>query len=304
MEFAVFIPSTPGREELLERLLSSLKKASDPSELRSIYIVENGSLKPTLERYVLDAQKQLPKLRYLHNIPGNKSIALNFAIEKAISQTPGLSHLLFFDDDIKVSSTIFFVYRDAFLQDPGKTYWGGPFDVEYEKEAPPDWLREFLPKSVLGWAGSDSTNKTHFFGCNFAAPLNAWKILDGFNPDRGPGTQARGQETDFMFRLIQDGFQSIFLAKANVCHWVTKQQVTEDWALKRIESSSYGSGLQNRTTSSYQRRLRILVCDIKMMILSIYSKIGLDKRKINLKLKRLDSFKRGIRAKTLTKSST
>ncbi len=231
--FAVLI-ATSRRAELLQRTLQSLAKCEVPPTLTEVVVVENGESRvaePIL-REALDGFAAPP--RYLYSEPGNKSVALNKALE-----TITADWVVFFDDDIRLEPDVLTYYAEAInaLREPA--FFGGRTGVDYEAP-PPDWLKKYLPASSRGLdLGQTGTrfSEPKFLGFNWAARTAALRLSGGFNPDFGPGGRlARGQETDMMTRLLEGGDAAVFLREPLVHHYVPAASSSMEFALARMKS--------------------------------------------------------------------
>jgi hypothetical protein len=61
---------------------------------------------------------------------------------------------------------------------------------------------------------------------------------------RGPGTPARGQETDMQSRLLARGVTGYYLPGAVVWHFVPRERCSPAWALSRAEQSGVRDGME------------------------------------------------------------
>ena len=223
----VLIP-THGRPTLLKRTLESLQACTLPDSFYELVVIENGS-HAGAEQVVAELPEAL-KARYMHRKRGNKSYALNEALETI---EDGL--VIFFDDDVRVGPNVLQTYAENARGVRKGVFFGGPADVDYE-HPPPLWLKEYLPPSVTGWGlgGKQEQNEfKHFLGFNWAAFVEDLRSLDGFSENFGPGTPQTGQETDMQQRLLGAGVEQQFVPGAIVWHYVPKERCTPRWALHR-----------------------------------------------------------------------
>lgn len=233
----VLIP-THGRPTLLKRTLDSYVECQLPDSYRQVIVVENGS-----QSGAQSLVEQMPSqfnAKYLYYPEGNKSAALNFALKQVDDD-----HVVFFDDDVRISSETLCAYEQAFEAFPDQTYFGGPFGVDYETE-PPEWLQ--LPPSARGWSLSESqpvASTEVFYGCNWAARAEDLRNAGGFDPNVGPGgySGGRGQEEDMQLRLGERGMTGIYVPGAFVWHWVPESRSSTRWSLERIYQNAVTSGM-------------------------------------------------------------
>jgi GT2 family glycosyltransferase len=218
------------------RTLESLAECRKPPGYRETIVVENGP-KHGVAELVAKAPKKL-FVRYLYEERGNKSLALN----RVLSQLDDC--LIFFaDDDVRFHPGVLCAYADAAREHPTNTYFGGPTCVDYE-EAPPAWLKRYLPHSARGMCLGDHRQKITspvFLGFNWAAFARDLKAAEGFDYRKGPGspTGSVGQETDMQRRLLGRDMHGLYLPEAVVWHYVPKSRCSPEWTLER----AYRNGL-------------------------------------------------------------
>ena len=105
--------------------------------------MENGS-KNGAEAIVSEFSATL-RARYVHVPAASKSAALNCAIEQLDDEL-----IVFLDDDVRVSPGLLTAYASAARKLGRKSYFGGPFEVDYEQPPLPH-VQRFLPRSARGW---------------------------------------------------------------------------------------------------------------------------------------------------------
>lgn len=176
--------------------------------------------------------------RYLHSERANKSAALNAALAGVSDDTL----CVFFDDDVLVEPGTLAAYAEAGADVQGEAFLGGSALIEYE-EAPPDWIRQFLPLSARGLDVSTDF-PGWFLGFNWAAFAGDVRAVGGFDPEVGPGsaTGARGQETDMQNRLKASGLVPIPVPEAVVTHYVPKSRSSPDWVVQRAGQLGASAG--------------------------------------------------------------
>ncbi|MFZ7127490.1 MAG: glycosyltransferase [Desulfobacterales bacterium] len=238
----VLVP-TSERLSLVERTLSSLKEVRKPSIYRETVLIENGR-RQLCEGLARDFRESL-NLRYLYLPDGNKSNALNTALESIQDA------LVFFtDDDVRFDPSVLGAYADAASGKHGGEFYGGPFGVDYD-EAPPPWLVEFLPSSAVGWSLGDQPRiigkGNAFLGFNWAAFADDLKRLGGFSIHHGPGsrTKAVGQETEMQGRLLDNRTIGRYVPGALVWHYVPPERCSRRFAALRAYRWGIQSGLKS-----------------------------------------------------------
>jgi hypothetical protein len=229
--------ATHGRPDLLERTLNYLAACELPEEYAGIIIVENGGLFGA-KAIVENAPPSL-RARYLYQELGNKSRALNLAMANLTGAA------LFIDDDVRVNPDFLMCYAQVLRTAPRNKFFGGPIEVDYE-EAPPEWLKKYLPYSAVGWRPtSEQLQSQHFYflGANWCAFIDDLKAIGGFAEWAGPGTVQRGQEWQMQNQLMKAGLVPTYLPDPVVWHYVPKENCTPSWALQRTEKVALHSGV-------------------------------------------------------------
>lgn len=226
----VLIP-THGRPTLLKRTLASLEACTLPESYHELVVIENGS-RSGAETVVANLPDRL-NARYMHESWGNKSNALNTALETI---EDGL--VVFFDDDIMVCPQTLKAYAEHAIEMPrsGSAFWGGPFTVKYDV-SPPQWMVPLLPRSARGWCLPDpgACFDELFLGFNWAAFKQDIHAAGGFDINYGPGadTGAVGSESEMQRLLLKCGLEKIYVADAFVEHYVPTQRLSVYWLVNR-----------------------------------------------------------------------
>lgn len=232
--------ATHNRNELLQRTLDSLSQCNLPDCYVGTLVIENGGKFGT--DTVVESCSDDLHAKYLYLEQGNKSAALNFALE-SIPNQPGVL-VYFTDDDVRFESSLLQKLASAAENVPSGEFYVGPMEADYQ-ECPPDWLATYLPTSVRGWNPHiDDHQATHptriqhgglGLGCNWAAYVRDLHSAGLFDPDYGPGSEsgATGQESDMMTRLLNSRVESIFVPHATVWHNVPANRCDTSWTLRR-----------------------------------------------------------------------
>jgi GT2 family glycosyltransferase len=245
MDLAVHI-ATAQRPDLLARTLSSLGECRLPECYRETVVVENGP-RGGAEGVVRGAPERL-NARYLYCPQPNKSVALNAALPSA-----GDGLVFYTDDDVRLSPDILVAYAGAAGEGGPGHFFGGPMDADYES-TPPDWLYNYLPRSVTGWeweGAGDEIGNHEFLGANWAAFACDLRAVDGFSVELGPGSASggTGEETNLQRRLRERGLSAKYVSAARVWHYVPADRCWQDWAIQRI----FRSGIENAAGSGGHR---------------------------------------------------
>lgn len=231
----VLIP-THGRPTLLKRTLESITQCELPNAYHELVVIENGS-RAGAEEVVSDLPDRL-NARYMHESWGNKSNALNKALETI---EDGL--VVFFDDDVRVEPQVLVAYAKATADYDGGVFLGGAMDVIREVD-PPLWLEPSLPASAVGFTLGEADT---YLGCNWASFSRDIKQLGGFDPRFGPGstTGATGQESDMQKRMLEAGCKPVDVPEAVVTHHVPRERCTLSWAIGRRYQAGIGGYHRN-----------------------------------------------------------
>lgn len=240
VNISVVIP-THGRPKLLSDTLSSIAKCTLPQSYNKLLVVENGS-QAGAEAVV----RQLPQklnAEYLYTEWGNKSNALNIALEKLDEDL-----VIFADDDVKLSPNTLVAYAEVAEGYKSGVFFGGPVLVDREED-PPEWLEHSLPYSARGYDLVNDRMESGYLGFNWAAFTPDIKKLGGFNPDFGPGspTGATGQESDMQERMRKAGMKEVDVLDAVVWHKVPKSRCNEQWVKRRYFKYGKTRGVKAHT---------------------------------------------------------
>jgi len=244
IDIVIMIP-THYRNELLERTLSSLSECNLPENYTETVIIENGGKFGAED--IVNKFKDSLNTRYLFMEEGNKSMALNHALE-------GMEKcfVFFTDDDIRFDNGILNVYASAIEGVTKGMFFGGAMGVDYETE-PEEWRKVFLPHSAKGWGydgNPEAVVDPVLLGCNWAAFSDDLKKSGGFDPAFGPGSKSgsSGQEARMQSKLLDMGVKGKYLPKAIVWHYVPENRCSTEWSLERSYKvgTNYGMRLENK----------------------------------------------------------
>lgn len=118
MNFSIIIP-TKDRCQVLESTLLSLTKQDFPVNQYEIIVVDNNSVDKT-PALLKKLQRTIPNLRYVTESKQGVSFSRNQGSKQATYQ-----HLIFLDDDVKVSNEFLQGYEAAWTKHPDATAMGG-----------------------------------------------------------------------------------------------------------------------------------------------------------------------------------
>lgn len=226
------IVCTYNRCRTLAKTLESLAVSTMPSGLSwEIVVVDNNSTDQT--RHVVDefCRRYPARFRYLFVSSQGKSFALNAGIREARGEV-----LAFTDDDVVVEPT--------WLHSLTRSMNGGPWVGAGGRTLPettftmPAWLRLDVPHALgplavfdLGSEGCDLTESP--YGNNMAFRRDAFYRYGMFKTELGPrpGSEIRGEDTDFGTRILMAGERLRYEPDAVVYHAVPSQRVQKSYFL-------------------------------------------------------------------------
>jgi glycosyltransferase involved in cell wall biosynthesis len=241
------IATAGARPDLLDRTLSSLARCEQPDDF-AVIVIENGRRGQT--QTIVAKYAHIIHTSYRYCQAPNKSLALNDALTVIAG---GL--VVFFDDDIALSSGVLMAYAKAASEHGPGHLFGGPFDCDYERPPPPA-LRAVLPRAATGWWPADprAARAQYFLGCNWAAFKGDIDACGGFDDELGPGlhTLAVGEETDLQKRLRRNGAQPVYLAGASVRHYVPASRCNWAWAARCAYAGGTSKMLMDAKITDYR----------------------------------------------------
>jgi hypothetical protein len=232
--------ATAGRPALLARTLQSLSLCERPASLSEVVVVENGQ-QCDVESICRQDFNGL-RIQYRWSAMRGKNASLNLAMQSI----PDDGLVLFADDDLRFTDRYLAAYAEAASLHPNGHFFGGPFEAEYES-SPPQWLRNYLPLSALGWESKakcfDERN-TWFLGFNWAAYAGDLRRVGGFDPNIGPGSPSNstGDEVRIQKSMHKIGMRSVLVKEAMVWHHVPAEHCSENWALDRAKRNGKARG--------------------------------------------------------------
>lgn len=250
-DFSIVVP-THGKHTRLPMLLESIC-ASNPSTLREVIVVENGP-KHGAEQECERAQRQCQvPVRYAYLNTPNVGAARNHGAELATS-----SWLVLFDDDVRLAHDSLAAYTRAFEAVSSPAALGGTIIPDYDAP-PPDWLKEFLPRSARGYRPYDQLtplSKPTAVSLNMAAHRSFFVehsiFFDHFGTV-GNNAGMLGEETRFQEKLLAKGWPLYFVPDAIAYHHVPADRCSIDWLTQRY----YRHGMTSGFTSKWNDRRRL-----------------------------------------------
>lgn len=218
----------------LETALNSLNSLKVPTAVEwDVLVVDNASTDGT-QKIVRDFCDGYPdRFRYLFEPQRGKSHALNRGIREARGEV-----LAFVDDDVTMDAH-WLGNLTAALRDPVWAGAGGRI-LPAQSISPPRWLALDGPYSMASmlFAGFDLGDNPRQldrppYGTNMAFKKEMFDKYGGFRTDLGPGpgSEIRGEDTEFGGRLIGAGERLRYEPSAVVYHELSENRLTKDFLL-------------------------------------------------------------------------
>jgi len=239
MELSVII-CTWNRAESLRQALASLRKCQLPRSVNwEVLIVDNNSKDNTAAVCEEFLREDPQHFRRIVEKRQGKSFALNTAIKDAKGRI-----LAFTDDDVIVDPSWLAETLQAFETDDCVAVAGKIVPLWNCKK--PAWLTEEGPyKLHLAIVSYDLGEtpcqlKAPALGANIAFKREVFEKYGMFRTDLGPtaGSEVRGEDTEFCWRLLRGGERLIYAPKAIVFHPVDKRRIDKRY----YQAWYYGMG--------------------------------------------------------------
>jgi glycosyltransferase involved in cell wall biosynthesis len=250
-----------------------------------LIIVDNASTDATKE--VIGAFAQKLPLTYVFEPKRGKNAALNM----------GLSHvegdlIVLTDDDAVPHPDWLVQLRIAADSQPSFSIFGGVVLPRWEVSPEPwilSWVRLDVAYALTDPAWQEGPIPPYWiFEPNSAYRAKIFEAGYRFDPAIGPSgsNYAMGSGSEFHFRLAKAGFTTWHCKRAVVEHIVRKEQMDEDWVLRR--AFRFGRGEYRQKTKDTLESARLVfgipgffLREIIMQALRVAkAKLGRDKRKL------------------------
>ena len=223
---------TYNRCHSLQQALASVAASVVPQSVEwEILVVDNNSSDHTRETVEAFCSRYPGHFRYLFEAQQGKSYALNAGIREARGDV-----LVFMDDDIRVDPH-WLRNLTANLHNSEWAGAGGRILTEWTC-SPPRWLSPdsrhaagplvaFNPKSEAGELNEPP------IGTNMAFRREMFEKYGGFRADLGPcpGSEIRGEDTEFGVRLLLAGERLRYEPSALVYHPVQQDRLKKEYFL-------------------------------------------------------------------------
>ena len=239
MRLSVII-CTWNRAKNLRETLRSLEQSQLPADTTwEIIIVDNNSSDETRAVCQFFVDRSPERYRYIFEKRQGKSFALNAAVETAKGQI-----LMFTDDDVTVDPAWLSETLRVFERHPcaGVT---GKIIAQWNSDKP-DWVTSAGPyklmPAILSYdLGEEACEiKAPAYGANLSLRREVFEKYGLFRTDLGPtaGSEIRGEDNEFCWRLLHSGERIIYAPKAIVFHPVEKHRIDKRY----FQTWYYGMG--------------------------------------------------------------
>lgn len=228
----VVIICTFNREKCLPTALRSVAVSQLPPAIKwEVLVVDNNSNDDT-RKIVGDFITRYPgRFRYLFEAQPGKSYALNSGIRSARADL-----LAFMDDDVTVHEH----WLQSLTAELHSGEWAGSGGrvLPQWNSVRPDWLPQnrdeansplaLFDRGLIAGPLTDSP-----FGTNMAFRSEMFEKYGGFRTDLGPmpGSEIRGEDTEFGDRLLRAGEKLRYEPSAVVYHPVTRDRLNKAYFL-------------------------------------------------------------------------
>lgn len=228
-------------EKTLPRMLEAFCQLDLPQGgLQQIIAVDNASSDNT-PQILRSFANRLPLL-LLNQPERGKNRALNLAIPYIESDL-----VVFTDDDVLPDCSWLKAYEQCAAVQPQYDLFGGTI-LPYWEIQPEEWLLESIPLGGTFALTSPDLQEGPIspgliWGTNMMVRKRIFDTGIFFNEEIGPnkGQYIMGSETEFNYRVCQQGFKAWFCPSAKVQHIIRDFQINEKWIIRRAYRMGRGS---------------------------------------------------------------
>ena len=288
MDISVLIP-TYNRSEILRETLEAMARADREGMSVEFVVIDNNSTDETRE--VTESFAGRLPVRYLFQGRPGKSSALNLALD-----SPGLGSIVVFtDDDVTPCEGWLSAIKATCDRWPNHSVFGGKIEVGWPDVDLPPWARALGTRTWIYGAYDPGQVEGTYPAAGVPVGGNCWVRLEvvregrRFNEAVGPrGTDCiMGEDTEFLSRLAEDGYEIVYSPDAAVSHRIRPDQLTVDFVRRRAALKGIGSAHANaaRHRDAWRRhpiiwRLKRLLSLTKWRFLYVVAMLSLsgDKR--------------------------
>jgi len=229
-----------------------------------LLVVNNNCMDNTRE-VVASYEAHLP-LRLLFEPKQGLSHARNLAIQEAQGDV-----ILWTDDDVLVDEKWMLEYTAGIQRHPNAAFFGGPVEPWFEA-TPPKWIKENLEIFATAFAyhnlGFEEQKLIQVqdlpFGANMAVRKKAYNGVR-YDPSLGRigAMIISGEETQIFKHFLSSGLSGVWLPKAHVKHFVSKERLTRKYLSSYYQG--YGRMLVRIENFSEQNLIRISRVPIRLI---------------------------------------
>jgi GT2 family glycosyltransferase len=252
---SIIIP-TYHRANLLADCLSGLALQRPQNVDFEVLVVDNGDDDGATKR-VVEAQAEIPRLRYLQSHPPGVSQARNVGLENAL----GDISVFLDDDEVPHRGWLTAITEPFALEDPKVDIVCGGINPVWESPRPA-WLHDrylsFFSAGV-GHEGKNAwsdeprvmTSKEWLLEGNCAIRTALVKEAGGFNTDLGRANSSLvSGEGDVLEELRRSGAVAFSAPKALVDHLIHSDRLSKDWLIQRIFAQGVTKAITMQKTGS------------------------------------------------------
>ena len=234
LEFTVAI-ATWNRAKLLDRTLTQMHRLRIPPGVEWELLVVNNNCTDQTDTVISNHKRDLPIRRLFEPTPGLAS-ARNHVAGNARGKWT-----LWTDDDVLVDPEWLAAYHEAAQRWPDAGYFGGLIEPWFERP-PPGWIlanRQLLEGVLvirdLGPEEHYLSESEEPWGANMAVRSELF-TENRFDPKLGVMQNGGylGEEVEFIKSLRSKGMAGVWVPRARVKHFITKQRLKRGFVWKRF----------------------------------------------------------------------
>ena len=217
-------------KKTLEFIFDSLDAFESGDELIVIDNNSNDSTSKVFSDFAQQCHGSELTVRYFFEAEQGLSAARNRALKEFETD-----YLIFFDDDISVTSNTIQNYRNAFKKYGGYSFFAGRILVDWSGRQP-SWFKPdelMLIRGMVGFydLGNEAVEYTTTsllpYGANFALKRTLIDATGLFTTDLGVKGKdiGRGEESDYILRALHSEFKGLYVPQAVVAHRFQVQRI-------------------------------------------------------------------------------
>ncbi len=237
--------ATRNRARLLESVLEAYTEIESPPGGWKLVVVDNASTDQT--GAVLRKHEHLLPLTAMHEARLGKNHALNAGLSAVLGDLVVLT-----DDDTFPRRDWLVRFRDAADAHPDFAVFGGLILPRWQTP-PPSWVLAWVPLAptfalTRAEVREGPTESHNIYGPNMLVRTRVFESGYRFNPAIGPqgADYAMGSETELVRRLLREGHAAWHVHDAVVEHFISTDQLSEGWILRRAVRFGRGQYLLNQ----------------------------------------------------------